>query len=167
MKRIIIQGSSRIDGNTSEIVELLRVQLECKRVDLKSYEIMHYDYKHQNQEDDFLELMREIVKYDIIIFATPVYWYAMSGLMKAFFDRITDCLKVEKELGRKLRGKHMGVISCGSEKEEVEGFFIPFENSAGYLGMNYLGHLHTWITDEEPSKEVEELISRYKETLDF
>jgi multimeric flavodoxin WrbA len=167
MKRIIIQGSSRKDGNTSTVIELLRTQLECERIDLKSFQIGHYDYNHENQSDDFLKLMREIVKYDVIIFATPVYWYAMSGLMKVFFDRITDCLKTEKELGRKLRGKHMGVISCSSEKDEVEGFFIPFKNSADYLGMNYLSHVHTWITDEQPSKEVQELISSYKETLDF
>ena len=33
-----------------------------------------------------------IEKYDTLIFATPVYWYSMSGIMKVFFDRKNDNL---------------------------------------------------------------------------
>ncbi len=50
--------------------------------------------------------MNDIVdKYDVLIFATPVYWYSMSGIMKVFFDRITDLLTIKKDIGRKLKGK--------------------------------------------------------------
>ena len=37
--------------------------------------------------------------------------------MKKFFDRISDCIKIEKETGRKLRGMEMAVLSCGSDNE--------------------------------------------------
>lgn len=82
----------------------------------------------------------------------------MSGLLKNFLDRITDCLKSEKETGRKLRGKNLVIISCGSEEAEVEGFFVPFQLSAEYLGMNYCGHVHTWI-EEDMSEEVKTKIN--------
>lgn len=159
MKIVIIQGSSRSDGNTATIVRYLQKELSADVIDLKSHVIGHYDYSHSNQDDDFLPLMRKIVTYDLIIFATPVYWYAMSGMMKTFLDRITDCLKIEKETGRKLRGKSMAAISCGSEAEEIEGFFVPFRLSADYLGMRYLGDVHTWI-DDSLEKEVLERLQK-------
>ena len=164
MKRIIIQGSSRNNGNTSMIVQILRDQLDCDLVNLCDYKIGQYDYEHQNRDDDFLTLMRKIVTYDVIIFATPVYWYAMSGTLKTFFDRITDCLKIDKETGRKLRGKNMAAISCGSEPVETEGFFLPFKESASYLGMQYLGHMHTWI-EKDISDLVLKIIQDFSEKI--
>ncbi len=89
----------------------------------------------------------------------------MSGIMKTFFDRLSDCLKIEKERGRKLRGKNMAVISCGSDETETEGFFTPFRNSAEYLGMTYLGNIHTWIEDELVSNKVETRIQNFVKLL--
>jgi len=154
MKSIIIQGSSRIDGNTSQIAKILEDSLEAEIIHLKELTINSYSYRHENVNDDFLPIMRRIINYDIIIFITPVYWYSMSGIMKNFFDRITDCLKIEKETGRKLRGKNMVAISCGSDEIETDGFFVPFRNSAEYLGMNYLGDIHTWIENDKPGKDL-------------
>lgn len=68
--------------------------------------------------------MRKLVEYDLILSTTLVYWYSMSGLLKVFFDRITDCLKIEKSIGRALNGKSMAFISCGSGKEQTESFFF-------------------------------------------
>jgi multimeric flavodoxin WrbA len=166
MKRVIVQGSSRSIGNTNQIALVLKKYLKCDFIDLNTKNIGQYDYKQCNRDDDFLSTIREIVEYDLIIFITPVYWYAMSGIMKTFFDRITDCLKIEKETGRKLRGKNMAVISCGSDNIEIEGFFTPFKKSAEYLGMNYSGNVHTWIEENLPSetiiKSIEEFANRLK-----
>jgi len=59
----------------------------------------------------------------------------------------------------------MAVISCGSYETETEGFFTPFRNSAEYLGMTYLGNVHTWIEDELVSKEVETRIQNFVKLL--
>ena len=85
----------------------------------------------------------------------------MSGILKVFLDRISDFLFHEKEFGRLLRGKQMGIISCGSDKEIFEGFEMPFVQSANYLGMDYLSHLHTWLEKDDISIEVTNLISEY------
>lgn len=145
-KGVIIQGSSQSHGNTNKIVSFIAEKSGYDVIDLNSYKIGPFDYEFKNQGDDFMPLMKRIVDtYDTILFATPVYWYSMSGTMKIFFDRISDCLKIEKEVGRKLRGKFMGMISCGSSSEPVKGFNMPFVESANYLGMQYLGDIHTWI----------------------
>ncbi|MCP4909835.1 MAG: NAD(P)H-dependent oxidoreductase [Bacteroidetes bacterium] len=165
MKRIIVQGSSRSNGNTNKIVQFLQNHLECDFIDLSECDIRQYDYKNRNQNDDFLTTIEKIVEYDLIIFATPVYWYSMSGIMKTFFDRITDCLNIDKEIGRKLHGKNMAAISCGSDSFDNDGFFIPFEKSAEYLGMYYFGHLHTWVEENDPSNSVLELIKDFSKKL--
>jgi len=165
MKTIIVQGSSRSGGNTNKITQILQNHLAADVIDLSQLHIGQYDYENANQNDDFMPTIKKIVEYDSIIFATPVYWYAMSGTMKTFFDRITACLKTEKETGRKLRGKYMAAISCGSVSIEHEGFFIPFEKSAKYLGMHYSGHIHTWIEENDPSNVVLELIKDFSEKL--
>ncbi len=163
-KGVIIQGSSRSDGNTNKIAAFIKEKTAFDIVDLKSKNISSFDYDFKNQGDDFIPLMNEIVNsYDIIIFATPIYWYSMSGIMKNFFDRITDCLKIEKEIGRKLRGKTMGMISCGSDSELKKGFEMPFVESAKYLGMPYLGNFHTWMENEIISESLKKELNIFIE----
>lgn len=164
IKGVIIQGSSRSNGNTNKIVSFVQKGTDFDLIDLKSKQIKGFDYHFKNMDDDFLPLMKEIVhKYQVIIFATPVYWYAMSGMMKNFFDRITDCLKIEKETGKKLRGKSMGMISCGSDSDLKKGFEMPFVESAHYLGMNYIGSIHTWLENEIISESLKKELHAFIE----
>jgi len=150
MKKLIILGSSRKDGNTKKVVDEIISISGWDLIDLNDYNISYYDYEHKNLDDDYLPLMRKIIaNYDVLIFATPVYWYSMSGIMKVFFDRITDLLKNEKDLGRKLRGKSMAAVSCSGGGNLGEHFWHPFSATAEYLGMNYLGHIHTIAGNDE------------------
>lgn len=166
MKRIIIQGSSRSQGNTYKIIQSLRQTLQADFIDLKAHKIGQYDYEYANREDDFLPLMRQLIEYDMIIFATPVYWYSMSGIMKKFFDRITDCLKIEKETGDKLKGIYLAALSCGPDDDVPASFSVPFKATAEYLEMEYAGYIHTWLAEgEEISAEVEQRISEFVKLL--
>ena len=147
---VIIQASSRSDGDTHTIVEYMRRHNSALEViTLHDKDIGHFDYEFRNSTDDFIPLMEEIIeKYDMILFATPVYWYSMSGLLKVFFDRISDLLKTHKALGRKLRGKKMAMVSVSNHNDLKEGFSMPFKESADYLGMYYLGDIHAWVDDD-------------------
>ena len=167
MRGVIIFGSSRSQGNTRKVVDKLLESLDFDLIDLKEKDIGAFDYEFKNQEDDFLPLMKTIVtQYDFLLFATPVYWYSMSGIMKHFFDRFSDCLKIEKDVGRKLRGKTMAMISCGYDKVTVPGFSEPFSATAKYLGMNYFGNLHTWMEDDaELEEEVKTAISAFADAI--
>lgn len=145
-KGVILLGSSNSNGETFAVSKYLSDQTTYPIIDLKTKNIGAFDYEFKNINDDFLPLIKEIVNnYQIIIFATPVYWYTMSGTMKIFFDRISDCMKIEKETGRKLRGMEMAVLSCGSGSELKAGFHMPFVESAQYLQMKYVGDIHCWL----------------------
>jgi multimeric flavodoxin WrbA len=71
-----------------------------------------YDYDHRNRNDEFEPLIQRVANHDQILFATPIYWYAVSPAMKVFLDRITDLLELPDllECGRRLRGKRAYVV---------------------------------------------------------
>lgn len=150
----IISSSSRKNGDTARMVQQLVDITGWDVIDLADYTINHYDYEHR-QQDDFISLMKDIInQYDTLVFATPVYWYAMSGIMKVFFDRFTDLLKTEKEYGRKLRGKNFAAISCSQGGGNLEKYFwLPFKETAAYLGMHYICDMH-YLTDITTDEEL-------------
>ncbi len=165
-KILIIQGRSRSQGHSRIVINHLQTLLQSDLVDLLELEFGRVDYEFRNRDDDFLPTMREITaQYDTLVFVTPVYWYSMSGIMKDFFDRISDLLKIEKETGRLLRGKNMAMISCSGSNDLVEGFGMPFRESANYLGMNYLGELHTWVEQEQVPPTVQDALAQFAEHL--
>jgi len=167
-KTVIILGSARSKGHTYSLCRVLSQTHTIKIIDLKQKNIGHFDYEFKNQEDDFIALIRQIIDdYDQIIFASPVYWYSMSGRMKVFFDRISDLLINEKELGRKLRGKEMAVISCSSDAGINAGFYMPFRESAAYLGMTYIGDVHGWVADSGMPDEVKERLVNFGKKLEI
>ena len=160
MKKVLIVGSSRNDGDTANLAKQLIEKSEWDLINLNDYEFSYFDYEHKNRNDDYLNLMRKIVeKYETLIFLTPVYWYSMSGILKVFFDRFTDLLTIEKELGRKLRGNKMAVMSCSIGENLGENFWLPFSETAKYLGMEYIGNSHT-ITGENNKLKITEFIKR-------
>jgi hypothetical protein len=85
----------------------------------------------------------------------------MSGIMKVFFDRFSDLIRIEKEEGRKLRGKNMFVISNSHSDLIDASFYIPFQKSADYLGMNYLGDIHLNANKINELKNVANLTQLY------
>jgi len=94
MKAIIILGSARRNGDTQALVHQFIQITQWDLVNLSDYNISHYDYTHKNRQDDYIPLMKRLIEqYDLFIFATPVYWYAMSGIMKVFFDRFSNYRK--------------------------------------------------------------------------
>ena len=72
MKTVIIIGSSRKDGDTSNMVGELIKQSNWDCIDLNDFDIGYYDYEHKNKNDDYLSLMKDLIsRYDTLIFATP------------------------------------------------------------------------------------------------
>lgn len=160
MKKVVILGSSRNDGDTYALVKVLIEKTGWDIINLNDYDFSYYDYNHENRNDDYIALMQQIIdQYDTLVLVTPVYWYSMSGIMKVFFDRITDLLEIRKDLGRKLREKNMAAMSCSIGNNIGDSFWLPFSETANYLGMRYLGHLHT-IAGEQNGSELDNFIAK-------
>lgn len=152
---IALLASSRRNGNTGRFLDRIASGLGVEVVDLASKRISAYDYEHGNRGDDFEPLMKRVLGFGQVIFASPVYWYAVSSPMKAFLDRITDFLDLPELLadGRRLRGKSAFVVATSIYEEAPKPFVDAFTDTFAYLGMRYGGMAHANCADGyDPAK---------------
>jgi multimeric flavodoxin WrbA len=110
-------------------------------VDLGARKILPFDYSNPRPDDDFDEVADLMLAHRSLIFATPVYWYAMSGLMKTFFDRLSDLLSDRDSTGRgrELAGCDAWLLAVGTDAALPAGFEEPFKMTTRYLGMCWRG----------------------------
>ncbi|WP_370177278.1 flavodoxin family protein [Alteriqipengyuania sp.] len=142
MARItVLTASARSDGNTRAMVDAFfgHCGALAEEIDLARLRIEPFAYDQLAARDDFLPVVQKMAGSEHIVFATPVYWYAMSGLMKTFFDRLTDLLLVEanRPLGRALAGRRVWLLATGTEEGLPPGFTEPFARTAAYFAMDW------------------------------
>ncbi len=150
---LAITGSARGDGNTALTVAHLRRALDLdddQVVDLQSCRLEPFRYDPPPPADDFLTIVDRILAHQHIVFATPVYWYAMSGLTKTFFDRLTDLLLSPdgRHTGRALAGRDIWVIATGTDPELPDGFAVPFARTAEYFDMRWRQAFYVCVPKE-------------------
>lgn len=163
---IALFASSRRHGNTGQLLDRIANELGIEIIDLNNYSFSDFDYEYKNKDDDFYALFNKVLAYDHIIFASPVYWYAVSSPMKRFLDRISDFLTFDELLdkGRQLRGK-TGYVVCTSISEQVDTSFInAFKDTFGYLGMKEGGYIHCDCSDDFHLEQHEEAIKSFVKT---
>ncbi len=115
--------------------KLLRVALEAAKDEGAEIALIHlYDYRIKPclgcvsddvkacrfpcviDDDDFNSLGELMLRYDAYIFATPVYWYHVSGQLKNLVDRLTSMENMIYHTGRSLlEGKVAGFIAVGND----------------------------------------------------
>ena len=143
---LILQGSARADGDTAKAAAALASKLGAAAtlLDICRLHISPFDYANARQDDDFGALSERMLAHRSLVFATPVYWYAMSGLMKTLFDRLSDLLSPRDPArrGRDLAGRDVWLLAVGSDPALPVGFEKPFEMTAGYLGMRWRGQYY-------------------------
>ena len=154
---LTIAGSARGDGNTAEAVARLRLALDGGEViDLASCRLEPFRYELPPARDDFLTIVERMLAHRHILIATPVYWYAMSGLMKTLFDRFTDLLLDPelRPLGRALAGRDLWLLATGTDEALPDGFEEPFRRTADYFAMRWRGSFYTWVDkDSAPAEQ--------------
>lgn len=142
MSYIVVFASSRNEGSsTRRAVDYIFKDQDYKFVDFSSLNISPFDYEHKNAGDDFIPLMEELAGYDTIVLASPVYWYSVSAQMKIFLDRWTDLLTIRKDLGEKLEGKRLFLISSFKATMPLGcmSFEQPIRLTCHYLNLHYGG----------------------------
>ncbi len=102
-KNILIISSSPRKGGNSDVLcdEFLKGAIfsghKAEKIFLKDKKINYCtgcgycadnDYIGCSQKDDMTEILNKMKEADVIVFATPIYFYSMAGQMKTFIDRI-------------------------------------------------------------------------------
>jgi multimeric flavodoxin WrbA len=163
LSTIALFASSRRQGNTGRLMDRIAGELRIEVIDLGEKSISAFDYEHRNRNDDFEPLMNHVLGFEQIIFASPVYWFAVAPPMKIFIDRFSDLLDLPDllEQGRKLGDKTAYVV-CTSASEEVPAPFMgAFMDTFSFLDMKYGGYMHADCSEGYTPSRYEEDIAKF------
>lgn len=103
-------------------------------LNLNDYDIRFFDKteyvrgEEESEEDDAVKIIRKMEKADVIVLASPVYFYSMTAQMKALIDRTYNHEKnlAEKEF-------YYIVTSTDRAPEALEGTVEGFRGFARCL----------------------------------
>lgn len=100
MKNIVVIASSpRRNGNSNALVKAFAegaaaaghavevVQLSNKKMEFCRGCMVCNQTNQCVIRDDMKEIVEKLLAADVVVFATPVYYYSVSGQLKTFFDR--------------------------------------------------------------------------------
>ena len=100
-KAIIISSSPRRGGNSDTLCDrfmqgAMEAGHHAEKIFLRDHKIEYCvacdycaDHPKCSQKDDMEKILEKLVEADVIVFATPVYFYSMDAQMKTFIDRTT------------------------------------------------------------------------------
>jgi len=86
--------------------------------------------------DQYPEIEDRIVKADIVVFGTPIWWGNRSSVMQHLIERLDSIhSKVKKGAPNPLSGKVAGIVITGSEDgaQAVQGGMMEFLTWMGFL----------------------------------
>lgn len=141
MKKVLVLCSSpRVDGNTELLAKKFVKGVESVN-GLAQVEYIRLADKHIGfcqgcracaeteqcyQKDDMQVLIDKVLDADVLVFATPVYFYTMSAQMKVFIDRLTPIYeKVRADI----------YILATAWDDEIENLQLTAESIRGLTQM--------------------------------
>ncbi len=100
--------------------------------------------------DDMDRVYGALHRADIVVVATPVYFYAMSGWLKAVVDRLYGLLD-DRSRSRLEPGKRLYVITTQAENDPADGGEVVrvLERGLEWVGMELAGSLVATGLSEE------------------
>lgn len=144
MNILVLNGSSRAQGNTEQLTQAVLQTLPHTVIHLREKNILPIDDKRHTEEgfqpvdDDFDEVIRQVLAHDILIFATPLYWYGMSGVMKNFVDRWSQALRDNRyQFKSDMSQKEAYVVIVGGDNPRIKA--LPLVQQFHYI----FGFVHT------------------------
>ncbi|WP_124727422.1 flavodoxin family protein [Staphylospora marina] len=150
MKIAVICGSSRSRGNSEALVERVLKDLDAEWIFLRDHHILPIVDKRHDEEgfkpvdDDYHDVITRIMRHDILLFVTPLYWYGMSGFMKNFIDRWSHSLRDTRyDFKSAMNGKIAYVVICGGDRARVKGLPLvqQFQYIFDFMSMRFGGFL--------------------------
>ena len=130
-KILIINGSLRINGNTDTLLanlingtkdtNIIATQYNLRDKKIADCKGCYYCYKNSSCsiKDDMHEIHSEIQTSDLMILASPLYWWGITGLMKTFIDRLY--LYYPKRNAELIDGKKALIITPMHVNEKEHG----------------------------------------------
>jgi len=166
MNAIVLFGSPRKDGNTFRLIDVLSQALKERDYNVRIIYLNDLNIRPCQGclacmpkgicriNDDMKEIRKYMAASDLIIYATPIYWYGPSSQLKLVIDR--SFAFFNKDYNSRIKGKKaITIMSCADEDVETCGPSKEmFRKTFNLLGLHYIGGVEaTGCTDKGIIKE--------------
>ena len=154
MKNIlVIQGGGRPRGNTARLVESFAQGAKEAGHNIEIISLLKHEVKGCLgcnacrygkpcvQKDSFNDLVPKIKAADLIVLASPLYFWTVSSRIKAFIERFY-CIAEEDPNPPLGRYEKYPVKDCALLMTAADNFFWTFEQAESYYKfavVNYIG----------------------------
>ena len=150
MKIVVLTGSPRRGGNSAYLAEQF-----IKGARESGHDIYRYDCAFRQVEpcracnrcgmdgpcvikDDFDELRPRLVEADMVVFATPMYYFGMSAQMKRVIDRFYAINGQIKGASKKAA---FLMTYADTSAKEAEPMLVHYRRLMEYLGWKSVGEV--------------------------
>ncbi|MDD2866489.1 MAG: flavodoxin family protein [Candidatus Omnitrophica bacterium] len=157
MKKILILSASPVkDGNTSTLVNWFVEGATSKgaAVDIVATAFLKYKATGCTScrrcqtikeyacviKDEASPVLAKMAEADVIVMASPLYFYGVSAQLKLVMDRMFSLYKWDNEAGTMttpLKGKKLVLIASAYEDIGLDAMEKPFVLTADYSGMGF------------------------------
>ncbi len=157
---LVLSGSPKKDGNTAALVGWFAegARSQGARVEIVQTAFLKYRAPgctscrtcQKRKEygcviaDDAAPVLARILAADVIVMATPLYFFGASAQLKVIFDRMFSLYKWDNEAGTvktPLAGKTLVVIASAYEDVGLDALEKPFRLTADYTKMKFFSLL--------------------------
>lgn len=150
MKIVVLTGSPRKNGNSAYLAEQF-----IKGAEEKGYEVFRFDCAFKQVEpcracnrcgmdgpcifnDDFQELRPHLIEADMVVFATPMYYFSISAQMKRVIDRFYAINGQIKGASKKAA---FLMTYADTSSKEAEPMLVHYHTLMDYLGWTSVGEI--------------------------
>jgi len=98
------------------------------------------------QKDDAIDIMEQMISSDVVLYASPIYFWGFSAQIKALIDRGYSLVTNYHKPGHTslMEGKHIGLLVTGADayEDNAEGLFAAFDRIVDFLLARKSGELY-------------------------
>ncbi len=150
---VILNGSPRKNGNTSALVQAFTKGAQSAGHTVTEFFLDKMDIHgckgcfggHSSREcscvqrDDMAQIYPAVKDSDVVVLATPLYYWNMSGQLRTAVDRL---FALEEGDGNLLRGHNRAsALLMAAEGHGFEDVLLYYNHLMGHLNWKNLGHV--------------------------
>lgn len=155
-KILVLSGSPKKNGNTAALVSWFAEGARSKGAKVEIVQTAFLKYKSFGctscracqkiekyecaVDDEAKPILAKMAKVDVIVMATPLYFYGPSAQLKLVFDRMFSLYKWDNKtdaMKTPLKGKTFVLIASAFEDIGLNALEKPFKLTAEYTSMKF------------------------------
>lgn len=157
-KIFILNGSPRDNGNTKELIRAFTKGAESAGNEVTCFNLYDMEIRPCRgcgkggeeveapciQLDDMLKIYPYYRHNDVIVLATPVYFWGINGLLKCAIDRLYAIFELARKTGGEVPKKDsvLLVAAGGNTEDNFDGTRVYYESLCKNMGWNRLGEIY-------------------------